>query len=1588
MYSEWTSVKTEVQDLEKCTSVLHHYLPSVGRDVAKSVVTSLLGGGGSSNGSRTPDIGNIPRFRQDSEVKWTMEVVCFGLSLTLMELDTLRESVNVYLDWLTVLTVPKATVPEPILKNPLSYVRQMIYHLQNLFIPRTDGAVSTQVSLCQNVLRTIQNVVQNSMLLDRETWETILMFMLNVCDKLLAAPSQPNGLAEQLCELLMQTFMQVWLLSCARSFPSPPLWKTARLLFAGWRHHPPVVEYWCKITAALTARVVEVTHGPSYPKLKIPDEDLKYLPNDLSNEVMTQTWYRMLHMINNPVDLSNANLISKYQGFFETAFTRDNLQEPAQHPSLAMLPTIFLRALRGISTHVDAFLGISGQKRSEITYPNVLTKISNPETPTIMRKAGKSASRKQGPSTSSLQSKSSSSNVSHKYNTSPGNVSQSPGAASSSVDMHPRPAKDRPHVNSVLNLYGQWLFDAALAGVKLESLQNTRERGGSLTMRSRSSSGVLSSQVTVGTASSSTIGGLGTSQDGINLAANPLFDSSEYPDSYDAGRSEAFGTLCRIFSCKKTGEHILPVYLSRFYLTMSHGLMEESNQVLASILLNSVNLFRIDLPGITCLLPGVLNALESILPDRELTHFKPYVNVTELRRAAIHLLLSMIPLPLHYDNLPIEDIQLLWSRGTEGEDTSSTVSTSTHQTFRSLKLRIIHQLIGALQCETDPVNAQMILGGMLLALQDSALVESIGHESAQNGGKDGIVQPSENENVAADTAYGFFVNCIYLVSQRLESWKSELSVSLAALELLAGLAKAKIHIVDSGECRRAVRELCRYIVNQCERPPPHHKRELHSMIVAAFHTLTTWLLEHPYLLNDKDCLNEVLEIIELGISGSKSSPGRRGSSGTFGLSSTTGGLLVNGSNEDNKPIFKGDKDLNPASMRVLEAAEGALVCVFEHLGAFPSPCSPSSTCCLLNELSLVRHACGHTPQSSNQSNSGVNDTPLEETQSKSNVTDTPPNESQLDFSDAVKNFRYFVIRNTVLLGVLEQNLGNEQEPVPTVTLVLRSASGRKVHAMQFRQTPRSDKQSSTSYLTCPARPSPDENPGVHHNVRHRTFPEEVDRIPLVKADCSIPMLSEIPDKEQAERVKKIQELVEQQKLYDLNVEKRIQQALNEADDDDPLSLRMKECFPPDPAREFQTARLLLSHLNLMSLSTVKHHAHQRLGPDLVMLNRMDPDFPSDIEDLDSIPVRNNDTVFIFYHKAGQTDKQQILENTSLRTSELRPEFSEFVLSLGWPVDLRKHPGWTGNVSTSWKLKQFSDVEEATIDLNTESPGIFNGDKYILYHADVLTETAFIIPTRQPVTFSPMTFDSVTEVDGDASDRKSIMREKLQLDLASIHSSSSASNESPSSPTGAQQHPPGGARVKKISTVSRTNLQQLPDCRVAVVWTESYEGIDEFPLEDLLSEMYTGQETTGMVGPSRKDMLAIFIHPLENGLFSINVNGQTNTKSGMAVPLVSGIVVSRRALGAAVRMTASNMCHRRRLDSDAYSPPHIKRKHRINELLARYQRRCTEPDFFTAVFAEQHAHKPTLPGRIINLSQRQGSPVNPLPSSGKRPLSVA
>ncbi|XP_030213857.1 ral GTPase-activating protein subunit beta isoform X4 [Gadus morhua] len=1526
MYSEWRSLHLVVQSDQGHLSVLHTYPAGVGMEVANAVVKPL--------GTAVSPVATENILKTDKEVKWTMEVLCYGLTLPL-EGDTVKLCVDVYTDWMMALVAPRDSMPTPVVKEPNLYIQTILKHLYNVFLPRPEQHSLNHIRLCQQVLTAVQKLARESVSMVRETWEVLLLFLLRVNDTLLAPPTTGVGVAEKLAEKLMAVLLEVWLLACARCFPTPPYWKTAREMLVNWRHHPPVVEQWSRVACALTSRLLRFTHGPSFPPFKVPDEDASLIPAEMDNDCVAQTWYRFLHMLSNPVDLSNPAIVSTTPKFQEQFLSSSGIpHEVVLLPCLKQLPQIFFRAMRGVSRLVDAFLGVSvelrelskrassfspglphgtkvqqgiSRPRADSAPPTPVNRLSmspppsvNNTTPPHSRKQRHTAVTKTTSKSSSSASGSQPTKASQQQQ-----QSSSPTLLSSpnqtSWESRPLPASARPKVNSILNLFGQWLFDAALVHCKLHSGMS---RDPSMT--------AIATQVGL------ELRRKGSQMSADSMVSNPMFDANEFPESYEAGRAEACGTLCRIFCSKKTGEEILPVYLSRFYMVLIQGLQISDficRPVLASIILNSSALFCSDLKGINVVVPYFIAALETILPDRELSKFKMYVNPTELRRASINILLAMLPLPHHFGNIKSE--VLLEGKFSEEESSPHDQPVS----FLSLRLRLVNVLIGALQTETDPTNTQLILGAMLNIVQDSALLESIGtqnetgsvdgsHSGSRNqshsrtnsgvsfnsgGGVEPTSPDSERPSQALlrdyDTAAGLLVRSIHLVTQRLNSqWNQDMSISLAALELLAGLAKVKAG-VDSADRKRAVFAICLYIVYQCSRPAPLQSRDLHSMIVAAFQFLCVWLTEHPDMLDEKACLVEVLEIVELGISGSKS-------------------------RQEQEVRHKGDKEHNPASMRVKDAAEATLSCIMQVLGAFPSPSGPASTCSLLNEDTLIRYA--------RLSSTGAG------------------------------NFRYFVLDNSVILAMLEQPLGNEQNPSPSVTVLIRGTAGRHAWTMQLFHQPRAARATQRMFVP-EGRPIPNNDVGVRYSVKQRPFPEEVDKIPLVKADVSIPDLDDIVNKELELQHERLRSMMSKQVEYEQAVERNSEDAWRAKPFPDPHT----DCKPPTPAQEFQTARLFLSHFGFLSLEALKEPNNSRLPPHLIGLESSMPGFFDDISYLDLLPCRPFDTVFVFYVRAGQKSSHEILRNVESAGS-VQPQFLEFLLSLGWAVEVGRHPGWTGHLDTSWSLNCCSDGPPSPPQEDAASPeetggSMFNGERKVLYYADALTEIAFVVPSlTENSEDSSVHSDSTVEADSTSDLMPTILKQpNLTLELFPNHSDNleSAKKLSPL------------VKTKRSSTGKSFPLLG-PETKVFVVWVERFDDIENFPLSDLLAETSTGLEanvsssTSCRSGLLEKDVPLIFIHPLKTGLFRMRLHGAVG-KFSMVIPLVDGMVVSRRALGFLVRQTVINVCRRKRLESDLYNPPHVRRKQKITEMVQRYRNKQLEPEFYTSLFHQVGEGRPHL-----------------------------
>ena len=199
-------------------------------------------------------------------------------------------------------------------------------------------------------------------------------------------------------------------------------------------------------------------------------------------------------------------------------------------------------------------------------------------------------------------------------------------------------------------------------------------------------------------------------------------------------------------------------------------------------------------------------------------------------------------------------------------------------------------------------------------------------------------------------------------------------------------------------------------------------------------------MHHPYLLQDKECLATVLEVIELGISGTKSQ-----------------------GKPSEAPVLKEAKVSQPASRRVRDAAESLLSTLLEQVDFYTVYCGSESLSSMIDEVSFLYLSSGE----------------------------------MMSMLQAAQNFRYFVLDNTVLLGIFEDTNRNTYDMQAKVSVILRGVSGRSSWTMELRHLPRhkSGQKSSTSN---PGRPIPMDQMSKK-SFKSSFFPESVDRSPLCKA---------------------------------------------------------------------------------------------------------------------------------------------------------------------------------------------------------------------------------------------------------------------------------------------------------------------------------------------------------------------------------------------------------------------------------------------------------------------------------------------------------
>ena len=370
----------EIKGESSVTNVLSAYPPHSSKDVVNIILKSL---------TEAPRAKDLPvTLNTHEQVKWTMEVIGHGLALPLSEYNLMHLCIDVYDSWLTAIHTPKKSVPKPVKDKPDRYIRTIIQHLCQVFSPSDEAQLGNsnlnsstvqvnlenQALLCKRVLRIFHHAVSKpSTKITREIWDSFLCCLLRITDIVLAPPSKPNSIANNLREFPVHVLFEAWLRASIDFFPRPQLWKSLHEFCCQWRHHGVLANEWTHLVYTLTYYVIENLYTVKFlsdvelSKSRMDPDFSEYI-KEMSHDVLVQCWFRMLHTLGNPVELSYPNIIANSPAFKKHASehlegeTSGGLRsKTTQIPSptqanLLALPRIYHEVMRGVATLVYLFM--------------------------------------------------------------------------------------------------------------------------------------------------------------------------------------------------------------------------------------------------------------------------------------------------------------------------------------------------------------------------------------------------------------------------------------------------------------------------------------------------------------------------------------------------------------------------------------------------------------------------------------------------------------------------------------------------------------------------------------------------------------------------------------------------------------------------------------------------------------------------------------------------------------------------------------------------------------------------------------------------------------------------------------------------------------------------------------------------------------------------------------------------------------------------------------------------------------------------------------------------------------------------------
>ncbi|KRX43660.1 Ral GTPase-activating protein subunit beta [Trichinella murrelli] len=834
MYRNWNEVEQKLT----ARSVLQRFSSATGLVVTNAVVEELV----------HQSVTHAAAILTDTELKWCLEVINYALSLSLnSNYAIISKGVHLCCDWLTCVSkTPQPGLPNPLKDRPIFYGTEILTYLHRLFSfqwihgSNSPESAIRRVRECERTLIQIRHIVP--LLRDdlqAEMFPEILKFLLNVCQSLLAFPFEIDEEIGALCTLAMQVLFFAWIYCCKDNFPSPCYWKSFSNLCIRYRFRVPVVDTWARFCAVLSSRIINQLYGSDYCKMRFDSNDIAMVPScELSPSILSQTWYRILTLFGNLGLFFDSSQISENSqltsGHSEASLT-DSLSTDSSETctfAVAQPAYCFFLVMATMEFIVSGFLGVeinccllnqqfsvakefsnsttqqlSNNSSTTTTTATVQTQSTISQSSSFLKAAIRSASRGKEakasrslplPTSNEYSRPSSGINVSHQF------LKEIQTKPLFNIEV---PA-NRPTVDSLLDLVGAWLFEAAVLrteGMTISGFGISRV-GGKVKLDCQKSK----------------LNRLSKEQDWELKSKKKEYD-------FRAGKAVALSVLCKIICLKRSLEKISSDHLACFYSVIRKVLEEKDPLLVSSLLVHSVNVFRLNLPGFERLCIQLITAVHWLITEESQGLSLP-VTQDCLLLSCLCLLSSVVTFPFHITSIAKvkvqEKLEAVWN-----DDES----------------KLWKVMLTLLDKETDTKNLQLTIYVMTVHCF-STVMWSKGDSKSISQLRTALISLSELLTAKKSSDY---IACLAIFD------------SLSTLLNLPDDCFAN----DMQPFEKVLFTVCRVIESQLALPSRVHSRDLHSTIVAAFSFLENLLIRFPTLLNNEACLQAVCHMVELGLYG-------------------------------------------------------------------------------------------------------------------------------------------------------------------------------------------------------------------------------------------------------------------------------------------------------------------------------------------------------------------------------------------------------------------------------------------------------------------------------------------------------------------------------------------------------------------------------------------------------------------------------------------------------------------------------------------------------------------------------------------------